>query len=353
MNTYPLGSHPKVSAFFEDADGPADPTTVTASVTDPDGVVTAYVAADFDNPAVGTWTLDLTADVVGTWSYTVTGTGGVDQTRPGSFRVASLEPLDAAGPCSLWAQPADLRCDTLTDEAEQIEALEVASEILWNLTGRQWPGTCSDHVRPCGYRTARRWGHSPWQMSNRHILTGWCGCRASRGCGCGGLSDIELPGQPVVSVDEVKIDGVVVDPANYRVDDHRWLTWVGEADDGRKAWPCCSRLDVGDDEEDTFSVWYSFGAMPPRGGRRYAARLACQLGLAAAGDSDCELPERVTSIVRQGITLAVLDPLDLFEDGRTGLSDVDLWLGSLKAGVANRAGTVRMPGRGPMVRRPG
>lgn len=253
------------------------------------------------------------------------------------------------GTCSPWAAPADV-CAPCSDEGFDVgvltTSLQVASDILFDLTRRRWPGVCTDVVRPCGYRTRSRWGVGG---------VGWCGCNSSSTCGCRRLSEIRLPGHPVVEVTSVKIDGVVVAPARYRIDNNRWLVYLPESDEAeRRGWPCCQRLDLADTEDDTWSIAYSFGTLPPPGGNRAAASLGCQLALACspATVGQCALPKRVTSIVRQGVTMAVVDPLTLFKDGLTGLADVDLWVAAVNRGAATRPATVWSPnGHGATIHR--
>jgi len=235
--------------------------------------------------------------------------------------------------CAPWADVGDLcaPCDDYVIDAGLLaDGLQMASDILFDLTGRRWPGECTDLIRPC------------------------CSCGSPQDCGCGSLSMIELPGHPVVDVVEVKIDGVVVDPARYRVDDHRWLVYLPESDSAeRQSWPSCQRLDRADTEEDTFSVEYLYGQAPPIGGIWSAATLACQLVLSCdpAMASQCRLPKRVTTITRQGVTLAVIDPLTLFPEGMTGLPEVDLWIASTRFGSGRRGATVFVPSRAPGERR--
>jgi hypothetical protein len=238
--------------------------------------------------------------------------------------------------CSPWADIADI-CNPpdVTDETLEQQLLN-ASNILFHFTGRQWPGSCAETVRPCG-------GGSE----------GWCGCSGGRTCGCRRPSEIRLGGSPITSVTEVKIDGAVLDPSLYRVDDWTHLVYLPADDDERQGWPCCQDVRLPDSEENTWSVAYTYGTGPDVGGSIYAAELAGELARACAGDTECRLPKRVQTIVRQGVTLAVVDPLNLFEDGRTGLPDVDLWLGSLRYGRRKRRATVMIPGQGRRVRRVG
>jgi hypothetical protein len=115
-------------------------------------------------------------------------------------------------------------------------------------------------------------------------------------------------------------------------------------------------LDYADTEEDTWSVTYTFGQDPPLGGVKAAASLGCQLALGWQPETvdQCRLPQRVTSYARQGVTLAVVDPLTLFADGLTGLTDVDLWVQSIMLGAARRRASVFVPGQPKHgIRRPG
>lgn len=242
-----------------------------------------------------------------------------------------------------WCTTADLPCTPappadLTDEQanEWVDSwLLFASDVLYQLSGRQWPGAVTETVRPLG-----------------------CGCVAGPGprrpagtwCGCGGVDRLELARRPLVSVDEVKVDGQVLDPSAYTVDDDRWLVRLDGHD-----WPSSQDLRLADTEVGTWSVTYTGGVAPPVGGVKSAASLACQLMAAATPDTECRLPQRITAITRQGVTVAVLDPLTLFADGLTGLAEVDLWLGSLRIGRRDAEPTVVVPERarqGRVTRRP-
>jgi hypothetical protein len=235
--------------------------------------------------------------------------------------------------CDPWASIADVGspCDDYAFDVALLEdALQIASDVLFNLTGRQWAGECQQTIRPCGYRQP-----------------GSCGCLSSRTCSCRRLSELDLPGT-VISVDEVKIDGAVVAPARYRVDDYVHLVYLPESDSAeRQGWPCCQRLDLADTEDDTWSITYSFGQYPPAGGVRAAAALGCQLALAFQPETieECRLPARVTSLSRQGMSMAIIDPLTLFADGLTGLTEVDLWVQSIMLGAKRRRAQVWVPGQ--------
>lgn len=237
-------------------------------------------------------------------------------------------------PCAPWADSGDAcaPCDAYDMDTQALEdGIAIASAILNGLLGGRYPGVCTDTIRPQGGCGCRGCGPA-----------GWCGCTRL-------LSEVQLPGWPVVDVDLVLLDGTELDADRYRVDDGRMLVLLPQDGDARRRWPCCQRLDLPTTERDTWEVSYSYGTEPPAGGARAAASLGCQLALACSTDEDlrgtCQLPKRVTSITRQGVTMAILDPLTLFPDGQTGLADVDLWLASQLLGDRRRPARVFLPTR--------
>ena len=66
--------------------------------------------------------------------------------------------------------------------------------------------------------------------------------------------------------------------------------------------------------------------------------LMCELAKACYTDQACRLPQRVTSITREGVTLAMLDPFEMLDKGRTGLFEVDLWLEAVNRAARMRPG---------------
>lgn len=225
--------------------------------------------------------------------------------------------------CAPWATSGDVCAPCVdNDDVSAVidDQLQVASDILFLLSGRRWPGVCSDTVRPCARPR----------------------CHGSISCSCGGLSTVVL-GPNLVAVSQVKVDGEVLSDALYRVDTaHDELVRLPDANGSRVSWPCCQRLDLADTEDDTFSVTYTYGAEPPVGGVKAAAELACELALSCTGGT-CRLPKRVQTVTRQGVTVALIDSLDLFERGMTGLPSVDLWLKSVNPNGLSRRAKVLSP----------
>ncbi len=129
-------------------------------------------------------------------------------------------------------------------------------------------------------------------------------------------------------VTEVILNGVTLDPAEYRVKDRAWLV---RCDGG---WPCWQSAC-----DDTFTVTYEYGATLPAGAEEMAARYVCELARACIPGCECRLPKRAQTIVQEGITTAVLlgDPLAILEAGLTGLEEVDAWISALNPSGIQRA----------------
>lgn len=73
-------------------------------------------------------------------------------------------------------------------------------------------------------------------------------------------------------------------------------------------------------------VTYEYGSKPSAAIQKAIDVLADELRLADDQDAACRLPDRVTSVNRQGVSWTVIDPQDFLKDGRTGLYEVDLVL---------------------------
>lgn len=122
---------------------------------------------------------------------------------------------------------------------------------------------------------------------------------------------IRLRGRPVLEVTTVVMDGEPIDPTSYKLYNNAVLV---RADNE------CWNMTRG------FDVTYKFGNNPPELGRIAAMKLADELLMSVTGDEDCALPERVTSVTRQGISYTILDPQTFIENGRTGIYEVDLFI---------------------------
>jgi len=122
----------------------------------------------------------------------------------------------------------------------------------------------------------------------------------------------------------VLIDGAILDPKAYRVDNYSLLV---RTDGG--AWPACQDMAAAPTAENTFQISYLYGMPVPIGGQIAAGVLACELAKGATGDRSCMLPQRVQTIARQGVTVTMLDTFDDVAKGRTGIWLVDSWVSSV------------------------
>lgn len=108
---------------------------------------------------------------------------------------------------------------------------------------------------------------------------------------------------------------------------------------------------------ETLRVGYRFGSTVTSAARQAMLYFARQLWLQTQGQ-DCELPERTTSITREGVSYTVMATDDYLDKGHTGIPKVDLWVASANpsAGAgrtasarANRASGVYTPDSPPGV----
>lgn len=237
--------------------------------------------------------------------------------------------------CSPWAVVADVPArlrDTVTDlsDAELQSCLDRASEILWMLSGRRWlGGGCEETVtlrsQPPGTGT---WPyHSSW---------GACGCwewarryglALFNGSHIGPPRAVQLPRAPVTAITSVTIDGDSF--ADWELLRQGWV----QRTDGL-GWPVCTG---------TAEITYEFGEPPPVAGQFAAIELGVELGKDLLGLTECQLPQRVVNVTRQGVSMTAMDPSEFMEKGKVGLTSVDLWLSAVNPKATAQAAHVWSP----------
>lgn len=239
----------------------------------------------------------------------------------------------APGPCD-W--PLDTSCcpDWATySPAVQAAATAWATQILDALTGHRF-AQCEVNYRPCGPRCANGIGYlafpvgapangagTPWMTP--FIDSGiWRNCGCAGGCTCRARCEVPFP-TPVAQVTEVMIDGVVLDPAAYRMDLYRGNPVLVRTDG--ECWPQCQDMNVDLDEVGAFNIVYQPGELLPLAGQMAAGMLACEFAKACVG-AECALPQQLASLSRNGVEVQVVDPASLLENGLTGVAMVDLWI---------------------------
>lgn len=230
----------------------------------------------------------------------------------------------------LWVTPEEL--DESSRSPYAYEACQIASFVLWAYSGRKYAGTQTVTERyDCPCRSVPRpsirniqdglFDVEPF-MSGGAItneFTGDCGCQ-------GRHRRLRLRGRPVRAVQRVVSGGVTVDPDKYQVVNFQYL----------QAAPGAS-LDLCGVE-----VTYTYGSEPPTAGRRAARHLAQELAKGLNGE-ECELPDRVTSVSRQGVSYTILDEQSFLDDLRTGIYAVDLFLRAVNPDKARKPARVFSP----------
>lgn len=362
MGVYQVGQAVTITETFSVAGAPSDPTSVIYTVADPTGSQTVYtfgVDVEVTNPSPGVYVLELPAlSLIGTWIYTVVGTGVVTASGSGEFVVVADPlaqqdtPWPQFGPYVPWIDCGDIRgaCDAEGDDELLTGIATQASQIMFELSARQFLGTRLKKVRPCenqgnacwtqGIGVDGWWGW-PWAWTWDGVTWGWYdgyGCH----CDCGATPQVWLSGYPVTEIVEVKIDGVAVDPTTYRLDEWRFLTRMRDPlnPDVPLFWPTCQIRALDDTEHGTWSVTYKYGIEPPLAGKAAALALACEL----LPGADCKLPTEAVRIVRAGLTIERLQPLaEMLRRGMTGIPAIDSFIAAYNPNGLRRRPAVWSP----------
>jgi hypothetical protein len=164
----------------------------------------------------------------------------------------------------------------------------------------------------------------------------WRNCACTGACSCQARCQVWLPG-PVATIAEVRVDGIIIDPGSYRVDNGSILVRT----DG-ECWPECQDLNLsGPDQESTFFVTYERGEPVPLGGELAAGILACSF--AKDCQTGCGLPGNLSSLSRQGVEISFVDVTSQIGAGLTGVPQVDTWLRAVNPGRRTQRAKVYSP----------
>ena len=211
--------------------------------------------------------------------------------------------------------------------AARQNALDLAVQVLWALSGRQF-GVCETLVRPCptgdcgsGARPGSTWNQSTAPFIPTYEYGRWvnytCGCDGGR-CKAMGPRTVHLPG-PVQGIVTVTIGGEVLDPSEYVLEGdvlyRKGTNWPPQ--DYNKPL----------DENGTWSVTYLKGNPVPAGVGVMVGQLAKEFLSVCSGET-CRLPKNVVSTTNRGITRQ-FDPTLMYAYGKTGLSEIDMWLAAI------------------------
>lgn len=214
--------------------------------------------------------------------------------------------------------------------AERNAAEDLAVQVLWSLSGRQF-GACETVVRPCPPADRPLWrGAHPYDQTVTPYPSSFmpvfefgrwvnypCGC-VGRRCRQAGPRTVHLPG-PVAEIVTVTIGDEVLDYDEY-AQEGDVLYRIGTD------WPSQDyNRPLG--ENGTWSVEYLKGIPVPPGVSTFVGQLAKEFLAACSGDS-CRIPRNVVATTSRGV-MRQFDPSRIYAAGKTGLTEIDLWLSAV------------------------
>jgi hypothetical protein len=337
------------SVTFNDLSGTNDPwfALLLAAVTGgaPTDVILLHLTTAAVPYIIGipVWAVTATAGPIGIFSVTVdTGSAPNPGTLPAdlvawesqacAFETAWPLPGGAAFAFTSVAQATNVNGSSPTLTPAQIALfIDSASNVLYHLTGKRFPGVCSETVRPCagctGNDLPRLTGWRPFnpvRYADGWVNNGCCGdCwRDSCACDARGYPTLPLPNRPVSGVTQVWLDGVDL-TADVRIDEYGYLVRT----DG-EGWPCCQNM-LGDPTvvgDDGWEIEYQFGVTPPPEGKFAAAVLACELAKSCVPNSGCRLPTGVSQVTRQGVTVSFERVVSIAAGEGFGIPEIDMFI---------------------------
>lgn len=218
---------------------------------------------------------------------------------------------------SLWVTPADLGDYENTEYA--LEACQTASYLMWAMSGRKYSGETTVTERYiCKARNYRMGASS---QTYTPVVAGGDVYNVPIGryndfleLASDGLSPesrLRMRGRPVTRVHSVRSGhtNILLKESDYYLVDHSTIHIKSST-----TWTPCN-----------VEITYSYGSQPPVAGKMAARHLAMEFAKLWSGD-DCSLPQRITSISRQGVSYTLLDSQDFIAELRTGVYAVDLFL---------------------------
>ena len=223
------------------------------------------------------------------------------------------------------------------------EAIRTASYLLWAMSGRKYTGVTTVTERyTCTLRNNRM---GPSTKTNSPVLFGGDVYNIPSGDydeyseltsdGMSPDSRIRLRGRPVTKIHSIRNRvGGIVDPSNYYLVEHSTIHIKA----GTPWTPCNTE------------VTYSYGTPVPAIGKMAARTLAIEFIKLWSDDETCALPQRVTSVARQGVSYTILDQQEFIQEMRTGMYVIDLFIKTVNPDGARRKSKVFSPDQ-PRARR--
>ena len=202
------------------------------------------------------------------------------------------------------------------------DACKTASYLLWGMSGRKYSGTTTVTEKYISsYDPYLRMGASAKNyqpvLVDGHVENvrsdgfGRFGEHDFMGDGTSSTSRLRLRGRKVIKIHNMRDQfGKIISPSKYYLSEHSTIIATPGAN-----W-----------SSSNVEVTYTYGTPPPTAGKAAARILATELVKLYEGDDTCALPQRVTSVSRQGVSYTLLDSQDFIDELRTGIYAIDLFL---------------------------
>lgn len=237
---------------------------------------------------------------------------------------------------NLWVSQEEMGVYASSEYA--YDAMKTASYMLWAMSGRKFTGTTTvteRYVCPIrGYMNAsgRRYSYLPSLINGEVVnLPNSTDMDFADGFFYNENSTrhrVRLRGRKVIEVHTLRDSkGGIIPPDQYYLVDHSQVQAAPNA-----KWTACN-----------VEITYTYGTPPPLAGRAAAKLLAIELVKMYEGDETCALPQRVTSVARQGVVYTVLDSQEFIDELRTGVYAIDLFLKSANPDRARARSKVFSP----------
>ena len=237
--------------------------------------------------------------------------------------------------CQRFATLAELLADpaactfTDVDDGTVLEAsLDMASDMLYLLSGGRITGVCTRTMRPTPddpyqSRMSSLLSTETYPIVNYGVERGWMKRY-------NGVETIPLRG-PNTEILEVVIDGIVLNPSEYGLMDRKFLfRRVGY-------WPSANDLTLDDSRVGTWSVTYRFGRPPDMITKQAVIEVAIELANEANGKRS-GLPVGATQAFIQGVSVSVQERSQALRDGGSHLPKLARFLGIYAPNGAPRSG---------------
>jgi hypothetical protein len=220
---------------------------------------------------------------------------------------------------TLWISAAD----TIDPTGPYTEsAVQFACFILYKLSGEKYNGT----------QTVTEVYSSDINMSNltAPAVVGGAMYNFPRST-TEGHRELRLRHSPVRSIQSIKFLGQTLDPSEYSLRNSSYLVRKNSL-----PWILSPTNEL--------EITYTYGTPPPAAGRRAAIRLANELILWDRGSGACALPERISSVSKQGVSYTIMDPQEFISNGKVGIYEIDLFLASANPTKAKKRPKVFLAG---------